>query len=88
MNAPETVGVPLMVTVLVAQEPVTPAGNPVMVVPVAPVVAYVILVMAVLIHLVCVLVPAADVNVMVLLGVTVMVPVVLIVPHPPFRATV
>jgi len=38
VKAPETVGVPLMVTVLEAHEPVTPAGNPVMVAPVAPVV--------------------------------------------------
>ena len=39
VNAPETVGVPLMVTVLDDQEPVTPAGKPVMAAPVAPVVA-------------------------------------------------
>ena len=37
--APDTVGVPLMVTTFDAQPPVTPAGNPVIVAPVAPVVA-------------------------------------------------
>ena len=36
VNAPETVGVPLMVTVLDAHEPVTPAGRPEIVAPVAP----------------------------------------------------
>ena len=39
VNAPDTVGVPLMVTTFDAQPPVTPAGNPVIVAPVAPVVA-------------------------------------------------
>ena len=34
-----TVGVPLIVTTLAAQVPVTPAGSPVTVAPVAPVVA-------------------------------------------------
>jgi len=52
VNAPETVGVPLMVTTLDAQLPVTPVGNPVIVAPVAPVVAYVVVVIAVLIHFV------------------------------------
>ncbi len=74
-----------MVTVLEAHEPVTPVGNPVTVAPVAPVVAYVVVVMAVLIHFVCV--PPA-VKVIVLLGVTVIVPVVLIAPQPPLRVTV
>jgi len=39
VNAPETVGVPLMVTTFDAQLPVTPVGKPVTVAPVAPVVA-------------------------------------------------
>jgi len=39
VNAPETVGVPLMVTTFDAQLPVTPVGKPVIVAPVAPVVA-------------------------------------------------
>ena len=39
--------------------------------------------MAVLIHLVCTFVPAADVNVIVLFATTVIVPVVVIVPQPP-----
>ena len=41
-----------MVTILLDQEPVTPGGKPVMLAPVAPVVANVIVVMAVLIHVV------------------------------------
>ena len=48
---PLAVGVPLMVIVLPAQAAVTPEGNPVAApIPVAPVVVWVILVIAVLIH--------------------------------------
>jgi hypothetical protein len=65
---PDAVGVPLIVTVFVAQLPVTPPGKPVTVAPVAPVVVYMVVVIAVLIHTVCV--PPA-VNVIVLAGVTV-----------------
>ncbi len=72
-----------MVTTPPAKEPVTPAGKPVTVAPVAPVVVYVMLVIAVLIQTVCALVPAAELNVIVLSGVTVMVPVALTVPQPP-----
>ena len=39
VNGPEAVGVPLIVTTLASHAPVTPAGNPVTVAPVAPVVA-------------------------------------------------
>ena len=85
VNAPETVGVPLMVTTLEAQEPVRPAGKPLIVAPVAPVVVYVVVVIAVLIHFVCV---PPEVNAMVLSGVTVIVPVVLTAPQPPVRVTV
>ena len=56
---------PLIVTTFNAQLPVTPAGKPVKLAPVAPVVLYVMLVMAVLIHTVCALVPSAEVKVMV-----------------------
>ena len=77
-----------MVTTSAAQLPVTPVGNPVIVAPVAPVVAYVIFVMPVLIHRVCASVPIAELRVMVLSGVTVIVPVVEIVPHPPVRSMV
>ena len=59
-----------MVTVLFSHEPLTPVGKPVTVVPVAPVVANVIFVMAVLIHVVR-LIPAA----IVFNGLTVIVPV-------------
>ena len=77
-----------MVTTLAAHEPVTPAGRPEKVAPVAPVVEYVILVMAVLIHTVCAFVPAAEVSVMVLFGVTVIVPFAVTEPQPPVKVTV
>ena len=80
MKIPDAVGVPLMVTVLVAQTAVTPAGKPVAVpIPVAPVVACVIFVRALLIHKVGVL----EATPAVLDGVTVIVPVALTLPHPP-----
>ena len=85
---PDTVGVPLIVNTFAAQLPVTPVGKPVALAPVAPVVLYVILVMAVLIHLVCALVPAADVSVMLLPATTVIAPVDVIAPQPPVRITV
>ncbi len=69
---PLTVGDPLIVTVLFAHEPVTPAGKPVNVAPVAPVVASVIVVIALLIHTVW-LVPAT----IVFNGLTVIGPVVI-----------
>ena len=70
-----------MLIVLLAQAALTPAGNPVAVpMPVAPVVACVILVKAVLIHKVGVL----DAAPAVLAEVTVIVPVALTEePHPP-----
>jgi hypothetical protein len=71
-----------------AQLPVTPAGKPLKVTPVAPVVAYVIVWIGMLIHKVCALVPAPEVNVIVLFGVTVIVPVATIVPQPPVKVTV
>jgi hypothetical protein len=40
LNVPDTVGVPLIVMVFEANAAVTPAGNPVAVIPVAPVVAW------------------------------------------------
>ena len=74
------VGVPLMVITFAAQAALTPAGNPVAVpMPVAPVVACVILVNAVLIQSVGVL----DAAPAVLFGVTVIVPVALTELQPP-----
>ena len=73
---------------MVAQLPVTPAGRPITVALVAPVVEYVILVIAVLIHFVCASVPVADVSVIVLFGVTVIEPVAVILPQPPVKVTV
>ena len=83
MNVPAAVGVPLIVTVFAAHEPVTPAGRPVTVAPVAPVVAKAIGAIALLIQTVW-LVPAA----MVLSGLTVMVPVVVAGGQPPVVVTV
>ena len=80
MNVPLAVGVPLIVIVLPAHAAVTPAGKPVAVpIPVAPVVVCVIFVKAVLIQRVGLLEAAPAV----LFGVTVIVPVALILPHPP-----
>jgi hypothetical protein len=67
------------------QPPVTPAGSPETVAPVAPVVEYVIVVIAVLMHRIWLFVPAAEVRVIVFAGVTVIVPVALTVPHPPVK---
>jgi hypothetical protein len=83
VNVPETVGVPLIVTVFELHEPVTPAGKPVTFAPVAVVVVYVMFVIAVLMHRVCALVPAAELKDIVLFGVTVIVPVAFTVPQPP-----
>ena len=82
------VGEPLIVTTFAAQLPVTPAGNPVNVAPVAPVVLYVIFVIGVLIHIVCEVVDPADVSDIVLSGVTVIVPVAVMLPQPPVKVTV
>ena len=76
---------PLIVIVLEAHAAVTPAGKPVAVpMPVAPVVAIVMLVSAVLIQRVGVLDGAPAV----LFGVTVIVPVALTVPQPPVKGIV
>ena len=72
-----------MVTVLFSHEPLTPGGKPANVAPVAPVVAKLILVMALLIHAVR-LTPAA----IVFNGVTVIVPVVVAGGQPPVVVTV
>jgi hypothetical protein len=82
---PDTVGVPLIVIVLLAHDALTPAGKPLApltpapLMPVAPVVVCVIFVKAVLIHKVGLLEAAPAV----LFGVTVIVPVALILPQPP-----
>ena len=74
-----------MVIVFDAKAAVTPAGNPVAVpIPVAPVVAWVIAVNAVLIHKV----GDEDATPAVLFGVTVILPVAFILPHPPVKVTV
>ena len=80
MYVPDTVGVPLIVTVLPAHAAVTPAGKPVATsMPVAPVVVCVIFVKAVLIQRVGLLEAAPAV----LFGVTVIVPVAFTLPQPP-----
>ena len=86
---PDAVGAPLIVTTLADHAPVTPAGRPVTVAPVAPVVEYVILVIAVLIHTVCALVPAAELRLTVLFAVTVIEPVTVCPEQvPPVNVTV
>ena len=84
------VGVPVMVATFPAQLPVTPVGSPMNVAPVAPVVVYVMLVIAALTHTVCAFVPTAELKVIVLVGFTVMVPVAVFVPpvQPPVIVTV
>ena len=89
MKVPVTVGVPEMVMLPPEKVPVTPAGRPENVAPVAPVVLYVIGLMAVFTQTICWLsVPGAEVSVMVLLGCTMMVPVAVTFPQPPVRVTV
>jgi hypothetical protein len=83
VNVPDSVGVPLIVTVFELHEPVTPAGKPVTFAPVASVVAYVMFVIAVLMHRVCALVPAAELKAIVLFDLTIIVPVAFTVPQPP-----
>ena len=73
---------PLIVIVLLAHAAVTPAGKPVAVpIPVAPVVVWVMLVSAVLIHKVGLELAAPAV----LSGVTVIVPVAFTLPQPPVK---
>ena len=69
--------------------PVTPAGKPENVAPVAPVVLYLIGVIAVLTQTVWLSVLGAEVRVMVLLGRTMMVPLAVVTPpQPPVKVTV
>jgi len=88
LKVPATVGLPEMVMLPPEKVPVTPAGKPENVAPVAPVVLYVIGVIAVFTQTVWLFVPGAEVRVMVLLGRTVMVPVAVTFPQPPVRVTV
>ena len=90
MKVPEAVGDPEIVTTFADQFPVTPAGRPANVAPVAVVVVYVIFVSAVLIQRVCASVPTAELLAIVLFGVTVIVPVIVFVPpvQPPVIVTV
>ena len=76
---------PLIVTTFDAQFPVTPEGSPLKLAPVAPVVAYVILVSTVLTHTVCASVLTAELNVIVLLRLTVIVPLAVMLPQPPVK---
>jgi len=88
LKVPVTVGVPEMVMLPPEKVPVTPAGKPENVAPVAPVVLYVIGVIAVFTQTVWLSVPGAEVRVMVLFGCTMMVPVAVTFPQPPVRVTV
>ena len=85
MKVPDSVGVPLIVITFEAHVAPTPAGKPVTVpIPVAPVVACVIFVSAVLMHNVGV----DDAEPTVFAGVTVIVPVAFTVPQPPVNGIV
>ena len=88
MKVPVAVGVPLIVKTFAAHELVTPEGSPVIVIFVAPVVAYVMLAKELFTHTDCVFVPAADVSVNVLDGVTLYLPVMDATPQPPVVVTV
>ena len=82
---PAAEGVPEIVMVLDTQAAVTPAGSPVAItIPVAPVVVCVMLVSAVLMHKVGVEEAAPAVS----SGVTVIVPVAFILPHPPVKGMI
>ena len=83
VNVPATDGLPEIVTILLAQVPVTPDGKPITIAPVAPVVFNVIVVIGVFMQVVL-LTPASTV----LFGVTVIVPVALTLPHPPVKGIV
>jgi len=88
LKVPVTVGVPEMVMLPPEKVPVTPGGKPENVAPVAPVVLYVIGVIAVFTQTVWLSVPGAEVSMMVLLGRTMMVPVAVTFPQPPVKVTV
>ena len=80
MNVPLAVGVPLIVMTFAAHNALTPDGRPVAApMPVAPMVVWVMLVNAVLMHNVGV----EEAALAVLSGVTVIVPVAFTVPQPP-----
>ena len=80
MKVPATDGVPLIIIVLDDQAAVTPVGKPVATpIPVAPTVLWVIFISAVLIHNVGVV----DGTLVVVAGVTVIVPVAFTLPQPP-----
>jgi len=88
LKVPVAVGLPEIVMLPPEKVPVTPAGKPENVAPVAPVVLYLIGVMGVSTQTVWLFVPGAEVRVMVLLGRTVMVPVAVTFPQPPVKVTV
>ena len=79
---PNKLGLPLIVYTFPDQLPVTSAGKPEIVAPVAPDVAKVIFVNAEFKQTVCESVPADELSVIVFLF-TVMVPVAVVGPHPP-----
>ncbi|NBW33316.1 MAG: hypothetical protein EBR22_05110 [Cytophagia bacterium] len=84
-NVPETDGVPLIVSTLEFHVPATPGGSPETSAPVAMVVLKVMLVKAVLIQTTGLLLPAPELKVIVLFGLTIIVPIAFTVPQPPVK---
>ncbi len=82
------VGEPIIVATLPDHAPDTPAGSPPKVAPVAEVVAYVIFVIGVLTRTDWLFVPTPELRVIVLSGLTVIVPFAVIAPQPPVKVTV
>jgi hypothetical protein len=85
---PAAVGVPLIVYTFADHTPLIPGGKPITVALVAILVVYLILVDDVFIHTVCESVPVADVNVIASLGFTFILPLFVIIPHPPVNVIV
>lgn len=93
LYTPATVGTPPIVIIplvppLLTQPPVTPAGKPVMVAPVALVVVYIMSFSAWLIHSIWSVVFTGEYSDIVLGGVVVIEPLAVTVPQPPVKVTV
>ena len=89
LNTPDWVGVPVIVNTPAFNDVVSPNGKPTAVTfVILPTESIVILVIGLLRQIVWFVVPAAEVNVMVLLGLTVIDPVAVMILQPPVSVTV